>query len=489
LGLINLFNKKGEKETKSNSSAEDIDILKQRFSQLAQKSPLVENESKQPEEIKDIPKETKDLPKESINVVEVEGEKETIKQVPLKESEIDNSEFEEVILSQGKEALSEQIEKKKEEEINKKSIANYLDEIKESYEDAKLISLVIKQVKELIEIDNGLSNKIKEIEVTIKNEITEREKVSKQIDTLQKQIKSVEKNMDKFVALYEMVTNQFNPFIEKNDNPAVSIPSPNVGLSLPKADFKDEKVEEEPEKKEESLSAAQDLFRRLRAQKESVKTKSNSSPSEDKKEIDSKNEINIDNKESMTPEEIINKIQNKQDSNNPSQDNFNSFVASDSATSNPPNAVNSPTPSPSVSNPSNAVNSPTPSPSVSNLSNAVNSPAPSPSVSNPPNIVNPESSSVNSANIGQIKQTKILPEHLHMVLKDGTRINSLSSLLEFLNENDDYTIGEYVTHYKNEFSGWVYETFHNEMLSKKLADCKSRVELIMVLSDYINTHH
>ena len=96
-------------------------------------------------------------------------------------------------------------------------IEDSLEDLKEEYDDAKLNSIIIEQVKELIEIDTNLNNKIEDVRVDLKKETEEREKLKKLIEEHHNELKELEKSIDKFIALYELVTNQFNPFVKQGD--------------------------------------------------------------------------------------------------------------------------------------------------------------------------------------------------------------------------------------------------------------------------------
>ncbi len=133
-------------------------------------------------------------------------------------------------------------------------ISKYLDNLKDELDDTKLTSLIIQQVKELIEIDQNLNNKIRDLEDNLKKEAKGREKLKDQIDKHYDEFKKSEKNMDKFIALYEVVTNQFNPFIEQPKAPEVSqdlkqemnIPEIPKSKSPVASEVKPEQAEPEP---------------------------------------------------------------------------------------------------------------------------------------------------------------------------------------------------------------------------------------------------
>jgi archaellum component FlaC len=469
MGLLKLFNKKEDAP-----QGQDLNALKERFNQLqGVGAPSSSDESQKAPDSK--PSQLDPQKQQTVNVVELEGTKESEQTVPLGQIPEDDSDFEEVILSQD---TTEDIEKQKhEEEINKRSIASYLDEIKENYEDAKLISLVIKQVKELIEIDNSLNQKITEIEATIRNEISEREKLAKSLESTKKEIKGLEKNMEKFIALYELVTNQFNPFIEKNaeqpnlptTDSAKAIPS----LAIPESSSEPDDSESESNEDDAApaASAAQELFRKLKKQKK---------PS-DIKEVKQGSESSDSGNSGGQAAAIIKQLQEQ------------AAQGQDTGTSQAPAATDV---KPSSEQTQPVAEQPPQTAPVQPISPSAIEPLPAAPVQGQQPSAIPaqgqqagqEPKDPNCPTITQ-KQTKKLPEHLHFVLKNGTRIDSLSGLLKFFQENDDITIGEYVTHYKNEFAGWIYETFHNDSLSENLASCKTRLELIKALSDYIEKNH
>lgn len=112
------------------------------------------------------------------------------------------------------------------------AVAETLEDIQDKYYDAKLNSLIIDQVKELIEIDNNLNMKIDDVQSQLKKEVSNRESLQKEVAQHLQKIKELEQNMEKFVGLYEVVTNQFNPFVDHEDAPPVKQTSP-VASTVP----------------------------------------------------------------------------------------------------------------------------------------------------------------------------------------------------------------------------------------------------------------
>lgn len=422
---------------KTQEAPPSIDDLKQKFSSVA------------------APVDKKD----PVHIVEVEGDKEI--HHTFAPGAVEDDVLERVILDADK---SETNAVSESEDINKKSIAKYLHDVKESYEDARLVNLLIQQVKELIEIDNNLNAKIIETETALKREIEEREKLQKIIDTHYSEQKKLEKNMTKFISLYELVTNKFNPFISHEQQNATPIQSPQqiqglqpmqgstvtspamtASLDIPPSGVSISPsmsgsipvfADSEPEKKEESIESGTDaksIFAKLKARKEAQSKPGIQSP------------VNA-------PANVSNVTNNTIPSVNVPVQPVSTQVA---------------------------INPATIATTVSTLPQS----APVASAKNP-QVMAP----IDPSTINQPKQTKILPAELHFQLKNGQTIQSLSQLLQYFQETSDTELTEYVTHYKNDFAGWVYNCFHNEFLSQNLSECKNREALIKVLDDYIRTH-
>ena len=83
----------------------------------------------------------------------------------------------------------------------------------------RITNLIMQQIKELIEIDNNLNTKLKELESKLGEQgstITSTKTVVEQFD---RRLELIEKNMEKFMGLYEIVTNRFNPFVNEEEKP------------------------------------------------------------------------------------------------------------------------------------------------------------------------------------------------------------------------------------------------------------------------------
>ncbi len=82
----------------------------------------------------------------------------------------------------------------------------------------KLTVLLIDQIKKLMEINASNDDKIKQMQDTITNLTDELNKTKEVVGNFDNKVKTLEGSMDKIIGLYELVTNQYNPFLagEKN---------------------------------------------------------------------------------------------------------------------------------------------------------------------------------------------------------------------------------------------------------------------------------
>lgn len=89
----------------------------------------------------------------------------------------------------------------------------------------RITNLIMQQIKELIEIDNNLNAKNKELENKISENASTLSSTKSLVEQFNSRLELIEKNMEKFMGLYEVVTNRFNPFVsEEDDDGAVSKP-------------------------------------------------------------------------------------------------------------------------------------------------------------------------------------------------------------------------------------------------------------------------
>lgn len=85
-------------------------------------------------------------------------------------------------------------------------------------ENDRITNLIMQQIKELIEINNNLNTKIKEVETRVSGNISSMVDVKNTVDRFNERLEFIEKNMEKFMGLYEVVTNMFNPFVSEDEH-------------------------------------------------------------------------------------------------------------------------------------------------------------------------------------------------------------------------------------------------------------------------------
>ncbi len=81
-----------------------------------------------------------------------------------------------------------------------------------------VMNLILQQIKELINITNNLNVKTKSFEPRIESMEKVVWEIREKNENLEKKLSEFEKNMEKFIGLYEVVTNQFNPFVESGES-------------------------------------------------------------------------------------------------------------------------------------------------------------------------------------------------------------------------------------------------------------------------------
>ena len=83
-------------------------------------------------------------------------------------------------------------------------------------ETKSIMNLLLEQIKELITITNGLNSKLKSHQVRLDSFDSSIQEIKRKSQDFDERMVAFEKNMEKFIGLYEVVTNQYNPFVETN---------------------------------------------------------------------------------------------------------------------------------------------------------------------------------------------------------------------------------------------------------------------------------
>jgi len=85
----------------------------------------------------------------------------------------------------------------------------------------RVTNLIMQQIKELIQIDNNLNAKIKDVENKLAENASTLTNTKSVVEQFNSRLEFIEKNMEKFMGLYEVVTNRFNPFVAEEDQEPV----------------------------------------------------------------------------------------------------------------------------------------------------------------------------------------------------------------------------------------------------------------------------
>ncbi len=111
----------------------------------------------------------------------------------------------------------------------------------------KLTVLLIDQIKKLIDINNELRSKIKSVEDQINELNAKLEKNQQENEDYKQKISALEESMNKFMGLYELVTSQFNPFVDSGSADS-SKEMPDVKTSTVFKEIKLDDIQEAKEK-------------------------------------------------------------------------------------------------------------------------------------------------------------------------------------------------------------------------------------------------
>jgi flagellar protein FlaE len=79
------------------------------------------------------------------------------------------------------------------------------------------LNLIMDQIKDLIEINTSLNKKYRDLESKLSSVNADVGSDKKSVTDLQKKIGELQSNMEKFIGLYEVITNQFNPFVDTGE--------------------------------------------------------------------------------------------------------------------------------------------------------------------------------------------------------------------------------------------------------------------------------
>ncbi len=302
-------------------------------------------------------------------------------------------------------------------------VDDYIDPVKLE-ENERVTNLIMQQIKELIEIDNNLNNKIKDIENKL-NENTDTMNTTKDtVDGYSDRLNMIEKNMEKFMGLYEVITNKFNPFVTEEEGD--SIFNATESESGIKEDGQEEKPEPEPDPEEIKIEEKKLEEKGAKAGKEDLNTEEIGANIKDERMHDIVAQIAPKIGEQLKSSVLANL--NHQ---------LNDIIAKNMKES------------------------------TQKLREEMMT------------MINEKTGGTAKTNM---KDQEVHPNY-HFNLPDGTPIKSISHLISGLKNMDDATFAKYVNDSKNDFAQWVRVSTKNNDLADKMANAKGRAELIQVLEN------
>jgi len=196
-------------------------VLEKPAQEIAVEPSIPENQASPIQPAKEVPIEQSSIPENQTPPIQPEVSNDNNQQIQnvniVDVNNLDNNEPESI-----KVPVAQKPEQKP-DQMNPKT-QEIVENVEESFEDARMNNIIMQQLKELIEIDNSLNGKIKDVEKKIGKEMEEKDKLMNEIKMIQTKLQVIEKSMDQFMTLYEVVTNQFNPFVNQNEEIKTNIP-------------------------------------------------------------------------------------------------------------------------------------------------------------------------------------------------------------------------------------------------------------------------
>jgi archaellum component FlaC len=302
-------------------------------------------------------------------------------------------------------------------------VDDYIDPVKLE-ENERVTNLIMQQIKELIEIDNNLNNKIKDIENKLNENTDTMNSTKDTVDGYSDRLNMIEKNMEKFMGLYEVITNKFNPFVTEEEGDSI------FNAAESERGIKDEnsKDKPEPEPNPEEIKIEEKKLEEegAKASKEELSTEDIGADIKDEKMHD-----------------IISKIAPK--------------IGEQLKTS-----------------------------VLANLNQQLNDIIARNMKESTQKLREEMMTMINEKTGGSAKSNALEQEvhpNYHFNLPDGTPIKSISHLISGLKNMNDATFSKYVNDSKNDFAQWVRVSTKNNDLADKMAKANGRGELIQVLED------
>ncbi len=323
-------------------------------------------------------------------------------------------------------------------------------------ENERITNLIMQQIKELIEIDNNLNIKLKELESKIGNNISNVTDMKNVVDKFNSRLEFIEKNMEKFMGLYEVVTNRFNPFVAEEDVPEEKpIEGP---VKIPETRTHDAVSKQQPTQTENrTITQEEPIQSKDAAGKTSQETVEKDNKAEESNENTAKKETSTQaekqkdepartEKEGRTQDndEITKKVSGITEQDDKKKDSTADEIRTED-----------------------------------NISHEAET---SKTADREDKTGNNENISEEAPKDTTSESTEVHPD-FHFELPDGTEIRSLEGLVSALKDMDESIFRTHVDDDHNDFADWIGLVMGDDSLAEKMRSMKTREALLKALED------
>ncbi|MBD3203342.1 hypothetical protein GF327_03550 [Candidatus Woesearchaeota archaeon] len=187
-------------------------------------------------------------------------------------------------------------------------------EIPESTSTDKITNVILEQLQQ---INNNVNDKIRELDNEFKKISSEINEFKNENKKYQDQISSIEKNVEKFIGLYELVTNEYNPFV-KGNSPITDIKETQKTQEQPVQEKQPEKIKIQKEIKitdePDSLSVEADKIKKQENAPQEIQTQTayeNERIVVEEKISENSSPLEIKKHPEVTKEEFVRPLQEK----------------------------------------------------------------------------------------------------------------------------------------------------------------------------------
>ncbi len=159
--------------------------------------------------------------------------------------------------------------------------------------------LVAKQVAEMIELSTELNKRLAKLEQEKQASEHKLEEIEKRNEEMQEKMDVIDQRLEKFMGLYEVVTNQYNPFadVKKGDKPPGTVPEGGKPANVQVSDNLTGKREAVPIKQGEMSSENAKKIERLLAELEHDE--------QEKRDLGEDAAANIEGRERKTQQDVV----------------------------------------------------------------------------------------------------------------------------------------------------------------------------------------